>query len=114
MHFVKCKMLIIMGKFSKIQERFKIKTSEYNHGKRRAAGKIGENINCFLLNEKYMLFGGKLKMNQYDEALKKETAFLGQPRGGGDSQLCTALFVFFKLYTFEARGHFVHLFQATQ
>lgn len=36
-------------------------------------------------------------MNQYDEALKKETAFLGQPRGGGDSQLCTALFVFFKL-----------------
>lgn len=37
-------------------------------GKRRAAGKIGENINCFLLNEKYMLFGGKIKMNQYDEA----------------------------------------------
>ena len=36
-------------------------------------------------------------MNQYDEALKKETAFLGQPRGGGDSQLCTALFVFFEL-----------------
>ena len=36
-------------------------------------------------------------MNQYDEALKKETAFLGQPRGGGDSQFCTALFVFFKL-----------------
>ena len=36
-------------------------------------------------------------MNQYDEALKKETAFLGQPREGGDSQLCTALFVFFKL-----------------
>ena len=26
--------------------------------------KSGENINCFLLNEKYMLFGGKLKMNQ--------------------------------------------------
>lgn len=47
MHFVKCKMLTILGKFSKIQERFKIKTSEYNHGKRRAAGKIGENINCF-------------------------------------------------------------------
>ena len=36
-------------------------------------------------------------MNQYDEALKKETAFLDQPRGGGDSQLCTALFVFFEL-----------------
>ena len=36
-------------------------------------------------------------MNQYDEALKKETAFLGQPRGG--------LSV---LYSF------VHLFQATQ
>ena len=35
-------------------------------------------------------------MNQYDEALKKETAFLGQPRGG-DSQFCTALFIFFKL-----------------
>ena len=97
MHFVKCKMLTIFGKFSKIQERFKIKTSEYNHGKRRAAGKIGENINCFLLNEKYMLFGGKIKMKQYDEALKKETAFLGQPRGGGDSQFCTALFIFFKL-----------------
>lgn len=68
-------------------------------GKRRAAGKIGENINCFLLNEKYMLFGGKIKMNQYDEALKKETAFLGQPRGGWGLSV---------LYSF------VHLFQATQ
>lgn len=43
-----------------------------------------------------MLFGGKLKMNQYDEALKKETAFLGQPRGWGLSALYT-LFVFFEL-----------------
>ena len=42
-----------------------------------------------------MLFGGKLKMNQYDEALKKEIAFLGQPRGVGTLS-------------------FVHLFQATQ
>ena len=46
-----------------------------------------------------MLFGGKIKMNQYDEALKKETAFLGQPRGGGGLSV---------LYSF------VHLFQATQ
>ena len=40
-----------------------------------------------------MLFGGKLKMNQYDEALKKETAFLGQPRGVGTLsfvQLCSS------------------------
>lgn len=34
-------------------------------------------------------------MNQYDEALKKEIAFLGQPRGVGTLS-------------------FVHLFQATQ
>lgn len=33
-------------------------------------------------------------MNQYDEALKKETAFLGQPRGGWG---LSALFVFFEL-----------------
>ena len=71
MHFVKCKMMTILGKFSKIQERFKIKTSEYNHGKRRAAGKIGENINCFLLNEKYMLFGGKIKMKNVVKAIER-------------------------------------------
>lgn len=39
MHFVKCKMLTILGKFSKIQERFKIKTSEYNHGKKEGSRK---------------------------------------------------------------------------
>lgn len=33
-------------------------------------------------------------MNQYDEALKKETAFLGQPRGGGLS----ALYSFVRLF----------------
>lgn len=54
-----------------------------------------EKLNCFLLNEKYMLFGGKLKMNQYDEALKKETAFLGQPRGGWG---LSALYSFVRLF----------------
>lgn len=44
-----------------------------------------------------MLFGGKLKMNQYDEALKRRPRFWVSLGGGGDSQLCTALFVFFKL-----------------
>lgn len=38
-------------------------------------------------------------MNQYDEALKKETAFLGQPRGGWGPSV---------LYSF------VHLSQVTQ
>lgn len=42
MHFVKCKMLTILGKFSKIQERFKIKTSEYNHGKGGQQEKSGK------------------------------------------------------------------------
>ena len=36
-------------------------------------------------------------MNQYDEALKKETAFLGQPRGVGTLSFVRALFIFFKL-----------------
>ena len=51
-------------------------------------------------------------MNQYDEALKKETAFLGQPRGGGDSQLCTALFVFFELRN-ECRNDLLPVFKCT-
>ena len=39
-------------------------------------------------------------MNQYDEALKKETAFLGQPRGGG--------------WGLSALYSFVGLFRTTQ
>ncbi len=34
-------------------------------------------------------------MNQYDEALKKETVFLGQPRGVGN---LSALYSFVRLF----------------
>ena len=42
-----------------------------------------------------MLIRGKLKMNQYDEALKMETAILGQPRGGWG---LSALYSFVRLF----------------
>ena len=51
-------------------------------------------------------------MNQYDDALKTEPALLGQPRGGGDSQLCTALFVFFELRN-ECRNDLLPVFKCT-